>query len=196
MRYISEIATSVDTDALEACIVDNFDSFKASWPWGPQLDAYCTRKGITRDDVDLDNYLKDMMRNIITNAVDPERATSERVCFVFKDTENSNQIMGYYIGFKEVDNDCLHIGTTVLRNGDNGLKTWLYTYWEDITNDPTKSASGLVGLSKQYVRIHTKELLDFYMNSDKGFVKVEDWTISDDSFSSAPLTIRYGWGWD
>lgn len=196
MRYVSEIATSVDDAALEACIVDTFDSFKASWPWGVQIDAYCTRKGITRDDLDVDNYLKDMMRNIIKNPVHPERITSDRLLFVFKDTENSNQIMGYYVGYKEPDNNCLHIGTTVLRNGDNGLKTWIYTYWEDIRNDPTKSAAGLVGLPKQYIRIHTKALLDFYMNSDKGFQKVEDWTISDDSFSSAALTIRYGWGWD
>lgn len=197
MRYTIEIVPSIDDidhAALDACVEDSFESFKRNVPWENTAQAYCDRNGITlasfeeNGDIEngrsLDQYLKACFKGTITQYMTRTGTNTDYNSYHYvsciKDTENSNKIMAYTSYIKpNGDPGALRLTTSAMRNGSNGLKTWLYTFWADCGNNYSQSLIGQLNLDRQEAYVTGQELANFYLNSGLGFELKEGSTLPE-----------------
>lgn len=195
MRYTIEIVPSIDdidNAALDVCIEDSFASFERNVPWESTAQAYCDRNGITLDSFkqngdngrSFNQYLKACFKGTITQYMTRTGTNTDYNSYFYvgciKDTENSNQIMAYNFYIKPNSNPgTLRLMNSATRNGSNGLKTWLYTFWADCGANYSQSLIGQLNLDRQETYVTGQEIANFYLNSGLGFELKEGSTLPE-----------------
>jgi hypothetical protein len=208
MRYTIEIVSSIDDideAALQECIDDSVTNFERDSMWESYVQSHCDSKGITldhfkengdNDGLTFNQKLKDQIRSSVTGIMSRDNFNSYFYVGCIKDTENSNRIMGYtqYIRPNGEPNILLLMNSAV-RNGDNGLKTWLYTFWADCRDNFSQSMPGQLGIEKQSVLVASREMCDFFLNSSLGFELREGSSLPSSGVKQRTEIIWSGWGW-
>lgn len=195
MRYTIELVPSIDDiddAAFDACVEDSFESFKRNVPWENVAQTYCDSNGITLDyfrengdnGKSFDQYLKECYKAIITSKMTRTGTNTNYGSYFYvgciKDTENDNQIMAYNLYVKpNGDPGALQLHFSATKNGSNGLKTWLYTFWADCRDNYSQSMIGQLDLDRQETCVTGQEIANFYLNSGLGFELKEGSTLPE-----------------